>query len=109
MDALILPPSAPTKPALMEQSFQASDIGLPTRKFCNPSETRRSIYRHSQTVLKNCARKRIRKLVELFERDDVAIYNSIPTAEGAMMMAIENTDITIHSSRAIVLGLGGPV
>ncbi|QNK54812.1 MULTISPECIES: dipicolinate synthase subunit DpsA [Paenibacillus] len=46
------------------------------------------------------------KLVELFDRDDVAIYNSIPTAEGALMMAIQNTDITIHGSRSMVLGFG---
>ncbi|NIK75569.1 dipicolinate synthase subunit A [Paenibacillus castaneae] len=45
-------------------------------------------------------------LVELFDRDDVAIYNSIPTAEGALMMAIQNTDITIHGSSAMVLGFG---
>ncbi|MFD0869136.1 MULTISPECIES: dipicolinate synthase subunit DpsA [Paenibacillus] len=45
-------------------------------------------------------------LVELFERDDVAIFNSIPTAEGALMMAIQNTDITIHGSRSMVLGMG---
>ncbi|MDP5273494.1 dipicolinate synthase subunit DpsA [Chengkuizengella axinellae] len=52
-----------------------------------------------------CQENRV-ELIELFERDDVAIYNSIPTAEGAIMMAIENTDITIHGSRCIVLGLG---
>jgi len=45
-------------------------------------------------------------LVELFDRDDVAIYNSIPTAEGALMMAIENTDITVHGSACMVLGFG---
>ncbi|MFC4811235.1 dipicolinate synthase subunit DpsA [Paenibacillus sp. GCM10023250] len=45
-------------------------------------------------------------LVELFDRDDVAIYNSIPTAEGAVMMAIQNTDITIHGSSCMVLGIG---
>jgi dipicolinate synthase subunit A len=45
-------------------------------------------------------------LVELFERDDVAIFNSIPTAEGAIMMAIQYTDITIHGSKCMVLGLG---
>ncbi len=45
-------------------------------------------------------------LVELFDRDDVAIYNSIPTAEGAIMMAIQNTDITIHGSESMVLGFG---
>ncbi|QAY65644.1 dipicolinate synthase subunit DpsA [Paenibacillus protaetiae] len=45
-------------------------------------------------------------LIELFDRDDVAIYNSIPTAEGAVMMAIQNTDITLHGSRSMVLGFG---
>ncbi|ASJ54298.1 dipicolinate synthase subunit DpsA [Brevibacillus porteri] len=45
-------------------------------------------------------------LVELLDRDDVAIYNSIPTVEGALMMAIQHTDITIHGSQSIVLGLG---
>jgi dipicolinate synthase subunit A len=52
-----------------------------------------------------CSRHQI-ALVELLERDDVAIYNSIPTAEGALMMAIQNTDITIHGSNCMVLGLG---
>ena len=47
-----------------------------------------------------------RKLVLLFERDDVAIYNSIPTVEGAIMMAIQHTDFTIHGSNVAVLGLG---
>lgn len=41
-------------------------------------------------------------LVELLDRDDVAIYNSIPTVEGALMVAIQNTDITIHGSQVIV-------
>lgn len=39
-------------------------------------------------------------------RDDVAIYNSIPTAEGAVMLAIQHTDTTIHHAKVAVLGLG---
>ncbi len=46
------------------------------------------------------------ELIELLDRDDVAIYNSIPTAEGTLMMAIQNTDFTIHGSNAMVLGFG---
>lgn len=46
------------------------------------------------------------QLFELLKRDDVAIYNSIPTVEGALMMAIQHTDITIHGSKSIVLGMG---
>ncbi len=46
------------------------------------------------------------QLIQLLDRDDVAIYNSIPTVEGALMMAIQHTDITIHQSVSLVLGLG---
>jgi dipicolinate synthase subunit A len=52
-----------------------------------------------------CAEHKIR-LFELMSRNDVAIYNSIPTVEGAIMMAIQHTDITLHQSNCIVLGLG---
>ncbi|MCE5168110.1 dipicolinate synthase subunit DpsA [Paenibacillus profundus] len=54
---------------------------------------------------KLCTKYRI-SLIELFDRDDVAIYNSIPTAEGAVMMAIQHTDITLHGSESVVLGMG---
>ncbi|MBS2969034.1 dipicolinic acid synthetase subunit A [Metabacillus sp. KIGAM252] len=53
-------------------------------------------------VLKTAKRKHI----QLLERDDVAIYNSIPTVEGTIMMVIQNTDFTIHGSNVCVLGLG---
>lgn len=45
-------------------------------------------------------------LVEMAEIDEIAILNSIPTAEGALQVAMENTVITIHNSRCLVLGLG---
>jgi len=60
----------------------------------------------AKPYLKELCENHHRALVELFERDDVAIYNSIPTAEGAIMMAIQNTDITIHGSVCMILGLG---
>ena len=53
----------------------------------------------------NIIEKTNRKSVLLFNRDDVAIYNSIPTVEGTIMMAIQHTDFTIHGSNVIVLGL----
>lgn len=54
---------------------------------------------------KMCAQHQL-TLIEFFNQDDVAIYNSIPTAEGAIMMAIQHTDITIHHAETIVLGMG---
>ncbi|RQD75398.1 MAG: dipicolinate synthase subunit DpsA [Candidatus Syntrophonatronum acetioxidans] len=46
------------------------------------------------------------KVLEVVERDEVAILNSVPTAEGAVKMAIEETRITIHKSRCLVTGFG---
>lgn len=60
----------------------------------------------AKSYLKQLLAEQQIKLVELLSRDDVAIYNSIPTVEGALMMAIQNTDFTIHGSQVIVLGFG---
>ncbi|MFD0959535.1 dipicolinate synthase subunit DpsA [Paenibacillus chungangensis] len=60
----------------------------------------------AKPYLRQLCDKRQLTIVELFDRDDVAIYNAIPTAEGALMMAIEHTDITIHGSSSMVLGFG---
>jgi dipicolinate synthase subunit A len=47
-----------------------------------------------------------RKVVPLFARDDMAILNSIPTAEGTLKLAMEHTDFMIHGSNVMVLGYG---
>ena len=65
-------------------------------------------------VLVGIAREPLRRLVqqaglnlvELMQMDDVAILNSIPSAEGAVQMAMEKLPITIHGSRCLVLGFG---
>lgn len=46
------------------------------------------------------------RLIELMKRDEVAILNSIPTAEGAIQMAMEILPVTIHGCSAFVLGFG---
>lgn len=46
------------------------------------------------------------KLLELTEDDEFAILNSIPTAEGALVVAIESSIITLHGSNAFILGFG---
>jgi dipicolinate synthase subunit A len=45
-------------------------------------------------------------LEEYRERDDFAIWNSVPTAEGAVFMALREMDVTLHGSSCLVLGLG---
>ncbi|MDA8334674.1 MAG: dipicolinate synthase subunit DpsA [Peptococcaceae bacterium] len=46
------------------------------------------------------------RLVELMELPEMAVLNSIPSAEGAIQMAMERLPVTIHGSRAYVLGYG---
>ncbi|HLO02943.1 MAG TPA: dipicolinic acid synthetase subunit A [Symbiobacteriaceae bacterium] len=44
--------------------------------------------------------------IEYRESDEFAIWNSIPSAEGAIQMAMEASPLTLFGSRAIVLGFG---
>lgn len=46
------------------------------------------------------------EIIETANLDELAILNSIPSAEGAIQMAMEATLITIHGSKSFVLGLG---
>ena len=40
------------------------------------------------------------------ETDDIAVPNSIPTAEGAISLAIKNSAETINGSRTLIVGYG---
>lgn len=60
----------------------------------------------ARQLLKEMLESRGLKFVEIAELDEVAILNSIPSAEGAIQMAMEATNITIHGSNTIVLGFG---
>ncbi len=46
------------------------------------------------------------KVVDYFEREELQILNAIPTAEGAIQIAMEETPFTLHSSKCLVIGNG---
>ena len=46
------------------------------------------------------------KYCDYLKREELAIRNAIPTAEGAIELAIAETPITIHGSRCLVTGYG---
>lgn len=60
----------------------------------------------ARPVVRNLARRLQLSVVELGELDHIAILNSIPTAEGALMLAFQEMPITIHGSTCCVLGFG---
>lgn len=47
-----------------------------------------------------------RKCVDYGALDSYALLNAVPTAEGAVKLAIENTDITLWKSKCLVIGYG---
>jgi dipicolinate synthase subunit A len=44
--------------------------------------------------------------IDLLEREEMSILNAIPTAEGAIQVAMEEMPITLHNSNSLVLGFG---
>ncbi len=60
----------------------------------------------ARPALKSAAEMMGIRIVETANLNEVAILNSIPSAEGAIQMAMEATKITIHGSQSYVLGLG---
>jgi dipicolinate synthase subunit A len=106
MDALILPVPGANLEGQVETIFSNEQVFL-TEEMLLKTPAHCTIYSGiSNSYLDGITKQANRKLVQLFERDDVAIYNSIPTVEGTIMMAIQHTDFTIHGSEIAVLGLG---
>lgn len=60
----------------------------------------------AREFLKKWISSRELNLLEVAEIDEVAILNSIPTAEGAIQIAMEESNFTIHGSKSCVIGFG---
>ena len=52
------------------------------------------------------ARDRGLVLHDYFAREELAVANAVPTAEGAIQIALEEMPVTLHGSRALVIGYG---
>lgn len=46
------------------------------------------------------------RMIDYLTRDELAIRNAIPTCEGALQLAMEQTDHTISHARCLVIGCG---
>ena len=106
IDAIILPVAGTNMNGEVDSIFTNEKLVL-TEDFLKGTPPHCTIYSGiSNKYLQDLVKKIRRKLVLLLERNEVAIYNSIPTAEGTLMMAIQHTDFTIHNSKTVILGLG---
>lgn len=46
------------------------------------------------------------KLIDVMKLEELTVLNVIPTAEGAIQIAMEKSNITLHNSNCLVLGFG---
>ena len=46
------------------------------------------------------------RVIDMLKREELLTLNAIPTAEGAIKIAIEETDITIHGNNFMIIGYG---
>ena len=105
-DALILPVPGTNLEGQVETIFSSEKVIL-TKEMLEQMPPHAVVFSGiSNSYLDSIIKESNRTLVQLFMRDDVAIYNSIPTVEGTIMMVIQHTDFTIHGSNVAVLGLG---
>jgi len=106
LDAILLPVPGTNIEGVVDTIFSNEKVVL-TKEILDSTPSHCTIYSGiSNSYLDSIVTASNRKLVKLFERDDVAIYNSIPTVEGTIMMVIQHTEYTIHNSKVAVLGLG---
>ncbi|MBY7143618.1 dipicolinic acid synthetase subunit A [Virgibacillus sp. NKC19-3] len=106
LDAVVLPITGTDEKGGVETVFSDHPIQLSKQWFKQLKKTALIFTGITNDYLSTVTKEANISLIPLLDRDDVAIYNSIPTAEGAIMMAIEHTDYTIHSSRVNVVGFG---
>lgn len=107
IDSIILPVSGVNNKGEVELCPYADTKLVLTEEMLSKTKETCIIYTGvANSYLEQIAANTGKSLVLLFNRDDVAILNSIPTAEGTLHIAMEHTDETIHDSHVLILGFG---
>ncbi|MCL2360985.1 MAG: dipicolinate synthase subunit DpsA [Defluviitaleaceae bacterium] len=73
-------------------------------KLIKPSQTLLAGY--IKPEVSDLAAKHNVKMIDMLHREELLVLNAIPTAEGAIKIAIEETDITLHGNNMLVIGYG---
>lgn len=107
-DVIIAPMSSTDENCRLKATFINEDIYL-DEKFFNKiaaEKGKKFVIGIARDKVKKQLESRNIKYFELARLDDIAIFNAIPTAEGAIKIAIEETDFTLFNSNILTFGLG---
>ncbi|MCM3787524.1 dipicolinate synthase subunit DpsA [Domibacillus indicus] len=103
MDLFILPVSGVKKGGVVDAPFSSKPLFM-TKEIAESLSPNCIIVSGIETpALKSIVD---RDILYIFDREDAAVLNSIPTAEGTLMIAMQKTDHTIHGANVMVIGLG---
>ena len=103
MDLFVLPVSGVKKEGAVDAPFSSKPLFMTKEIAESLSKDCVIISGISTPFLKNIVQ---RDVLYIFDREDAAILNSIPTAEGALMIAIQKTARTIQGANVMVIGFG---
>ncbi len=58
------------------------------------------------TEMKSFFEKQKVSVIDYYEREELSIMNAVPTAEGAVMLALEEMPITLFGTKVLIIGFG---
>ena len=70
------------------------------------SKTKKLIAGSIKKDIVELAKKEKIQVIDIMEQEELTILNVIATAEGAIKVAIENTDKILHGSKVLIIGFG---
>ncbi|AGB40693.1 prephenate dehydrogenase [Halobacteroides halobius DSM 5150] len=106
VDAVIAPMTGINQDYQIKKTFVDKDITLTEEFFAKLQPATKFFIGFAKPQLKKWCTKYDLELIELAALDEVAILNAVPTAEGAIELAIREASINLHNNNSFVLGLG---
>lgn len=104
-DAIILPLPYTVDGRTINAPFCKREIVI-NEVFDGISKKNKIIAGRCDNKIKTMAESHRIMLIDYMCREELAMMNAIPTAEGAIQIAMEETPFTIHSSKCLVIGNG---
>lgn len=105
-EVVILPLPGTTSDGRIRAVYAEDNLILSEKAISSMGKNALVIIGSAQPFLKEWSQKYSFQLMEIVEMDEIAILNSIPTAEGAVQIAMEETSSTIHGSHTCIIGFG---
>lgn len=105
VDAVILPMPVLSDDKHLNAPLSNAPHKIETLLDCIPPGTQVLGGSISSAVRERMERAQL-KAFDYLTREELAIFNAVPTAEGALQIAMEELPITLHGARALVIGNG---